>query len=230
MVASGTAPHHSAGRWVRLLAALLQALAVAALPLGITAGVLGTPPAVCLPQLLAQVLHGGSVTPAVAPRPPPLSTDGMGGGDEPDLRGLWAYVEGQFTLGPYSLHGPSHWRRVEKNGLLLAPRAGADVRVVRLFAVLHDARRLDEGTDTGHGQRGAELAEQLRRKQFDIDDEAYQKLYYACAWHEKGRVTGEPTIGACWDADRLDLPRVGARPLPKYMSTAYGKELAAGQR
>jgi len=154
----------------------------------------------------------------------------MGVGDDGlDLRNLWAYVEHQFELGPYSLHGPSHWRRVEKNGLLLAPRARADERVVRLFAVLHDARRLDEGTDMGHGRRGAELAERLRGQHFDIDDEGFQKLYYACAWHEKGRVTAEPTIGACWDADRLDLPRVGARPLPKYMSTPYGKQLAAEQ-
>ena len=153
----------------------------------------------------------------------------MGGAsdDELDLSKLWAYVEDQFTLGPYSLHGPAHWRRVEKNGLLVASRSGADVRVVRLFAVLHDSRRQDEGADIGHGQRGAELAERLRGELFEIDDEAFQKLYYACAWHEKGRVTAEPTIGTCWDADRLDLPRVGALPLPKYMSTAYGKQLAA---
>ena len=144
-----------------------------------------------------------------------------------DLRGLWAYVEGQFELGPYSLHGPAHWRRVERIGLLVASHSGADVRVVRLFAVMHDSRRQDEGTDMGHGQRGAELAERLRGEHFEIDDEAFQKLYYACAWHEKGRVTAEPTIGTCWDADRLDLPRVGARPLPKYMSTAYGRQLAA---
>jgi len=155
----------------------------------------------------------------------------MGGADGNglDLRALWAYVEDQFELGSYSPHGPSHWRRVEENGLLLAARAGADETVVRLFAVLHDARRLDEGTDTSHGRRGAELAERLRGRHFDVDDEAFQKLYYACAWHEKGRVTAEPTIGACWDADRLDLTRVGARPQPKFMSTASGKQRAAGK-
>lgn len=149
--------------------------------------------------------------------------------DEPDLqdlRRLWAHIERQFLLGPHSLHGPDHWRRVERNGLAVAAHSGADVRVVRLFAVLHDARRFDEGSDMGHGQRGAELAQALRGKLFEIDDEAFTNLYYACAWHEKAKVTAEPTIGTCWDADRLDLGRVGARPLAKYMSTTRGKELA----
>jgi uncharacterized protein len=100
------------------------------------------------------------------------------------------------------------------------------VLVVRLFAVLHDARRVNEGIDDGHGQRGADLAVALRGNRFDLDEGRFQALYYACAWHEKGKVTAEPTIGTCWDADRLDLPRVGARPMPHLMSTAHGKLLA----
>ena len=146
--------------------------------------------------------------------------------DAPDLAAVWDFVRRQFALGPASLHGPDHWRRVEANGLAVAAESGADERVVRLFAVLHDSRRLDEGIDPAHGQRGADLAAALRGDLFTLDDQAFQKLYYACAWHEKGRVTAEPTIGTCWDADRLDLWRVGARPLPRYMSTAHGKWLA----
>ena len=146
--------------------------------------------------------------------------------DAPDLAAVWEYVTRQFALGPESLHGPDHWRRVKANGLAVAAESGADERVVRLFAVLHDSRRLDEGIDPAHGQRGADLAAALRGDLFTLDDEAFQKLCYACAWHEKGRVTAEPTIGTCWDADRLDLWRVGARPLPRYMSTARGKWLA----
>ena len=68
-----------------------------------------------------------------------------------DLRPLWHYVERQFRIGPHTLHGPAHLRRVERNGLTLAEHRGADVRVVRLFAVLHDACRVDEGSDIGHG-------------------------------------------------------------------------------
>ena len=113
---------------------------------------------------------------------------------------------------------------------MIAEHSGADVRVVRLFAVLHDARRKDEGSDLGHGQRGAELAREMRGTLFDLDDDLFRELYDACAAHELGRVTPDPLIGTCWDADRLDLWRVGARPMPQYLSTTRGKELAGRSR
>jgi hypothetical protein len=34
---------------------------------------------------------------------------------------------------------------------------------------------------------------------------------------------------ACWDADRLDLARVGVIVDPSYLSTARGKQLAYGR-
>ena len=148
-----------------------------------------------------------------------------------DLTRLWEHVEDQFELGAHSLHGPSHWRRVERHGRVLAGATpGADLCVVRLFAVLHDARRLDEGADWGHGERGVELAKALRGRLFELDDVALRLLVVACEGHEKGRVTDDPTVGCCWDADRLDLTRVGARPDERYMSTAKGKELARAIR
>ncbi|WP_435019138.1 hypothetical protein TA3x_001129 [Tundrisphaera sp. TA3] len=59
-------------------------------------------------------------------------------------------------------HGVSHWARVLENGERLAAVTGADVEVVRLFAVLHDARRVNEWTDPDHGPRAARFAETLR--------------------------------------------------------------------
>jgi hypothetical protein len=50
-------------------------------------------------------------------------------------------------------HGLTHWARVLENGLRLAPATGANVTVVALFAVFHDARRLNDGRDPGHGER-----------------------------------------------------------------------------
>src|SRR5688500_13684207 len=147
-----------------------------------------------------------------------------------DLSKLGEHVESQFLLGPGSLHGPAHWRRVEGNGLMLARESRADEYVVRLFAVMHDSRRHDEGTDWGHGQRGAELARLLRGKLFDLDDARLDMLCDACAGHEKGNISADPTIGTCWDADRLDLGRVGARPDPAYMSTEAGRIAARRSR
>ena len=60
---------------------------------------------------------------------------------------LWQIVSDQFPLDLYSVHGPAHWCRVERNALLLATRTGADVTVVRLFALFHDSRRRNEFID-----------------------------------------------------------------------------------
>jgi hypothetical protein len=39
-----------------------------------------------------------------------------------------------------------------------------------------------------------------------------------------GRITTrQPTVGACWDADRLNLLRVGMTPDARFMSTAEGR-------
>lgn len=144
-----------------------------------------------------------------------------------DFEKLWQLVTEQFHGSEYSIHGPSHWRRVEENGLLLATRTGADVNVVRLFAVFHDSRRENDGSDNGHGARGAEFATSLHGRLFDIPDDAFELLRYACTWHTDGHHHKNPTVGTCWDADRLDLGRVGIIPSPQFMSTAFGREIAA---
>src|SRR5438309_650351 len=79
-----------------------------------------------------------------------------------DFDRLYRYVGEQCPLHGGSAHGPSHWRRVEQFGVDLAREAGADLTVVRLFAVFHDSRRQNEFTDHEHGLRGAELAQLLR--------------------------------------------------------------------
>jgi uncharacterized protein len=139
---------------------------------------------------------------------------------------LWESVTAQFRFGPDSIHGPAHWRRVEKNGLLLATRTEADITVVCLFAVLHDACRVSEDWDEGHGVRGAALASRLRGELFVIPDESFKLLHEACVRHTEGLQHDDPTVGTCWDADRLDLGRVGMLPEERFMSTAFGKEIA----
>lgn len=144
-----------------------------------------------------------------------------------DLDSLWRLATAQFTGPAHSVHGPDHWRRVERNGLLLAERSGADVAVVRLFAIFHDSRRLNDGTDAEHGARGADYAASLRGNAFELADDRFELLRHACVHHTSGLHHADPTIGTCWDADRLDLGRVGVIPHPKFMSTAFGREIAA---
>jgi uncharacterized protein len=138
---------------------------------------------------------------------------------------LWMLAKDGFALGPNSLHGPDHWQRVERNGREIAQDNGADLVVVRLFAVLHDSHRLTESTDPEHGLRAANWAKRLRGEHFQLDDAQFQTLCDACIWHDAGRITDDATIGACWDADRLDLVRVGIQPIARLMSTARGKSL-----
>src|SRR5690242_10780390 len=95
---------------------------------------------------------------------------------------LWPLVTNQFHTQDYSVHGPVHWRRVERNGLLLSTRTGADIIVVRLFALFHDSRRENDGWDDGHGARGAEYAASLRGTAYNLSDERFDLLYYACVW------------------------------------------------
>ena len=143
-----------------------------------------------------------------------------------DWKPLWDHVERQFPCDPRSVHGPDHWRRVERNGLLVCSGTGAVPEVVRLFALFHDSRREHDGYDVTHGARGAELAASLRGVLFDVSDAHLDLLQYACTWHTHGDTSVDPTIGACWDADRLDLGRVGITPSPRFMSTELGRRIA----
>ena len=144
-----------------------------------------------------------------------------------DFNAVWAHVTKEFQCSRDSIHGPDHWQRVERNALKISASNGAIVEVVRLFAVFHDSRRENDGLDSEHGRRGAEYAARLRGTLFELSDAHFEQLHYACWWHTHGQLSEDPTIGACWDADRLDLTRIGIVPSAKFMSTALGRVLSS---
>ncbi len=132
----------------------------------------------------------------------------------------------QFKLGRTSIHGFEHWDRVHRHGLNLAERTpDADSIVVQLFAVLHDCRRRNEGHDPSHGRRAAAAATEIRNILIHLNDDRFNLLLIACRDHTDGHTTGNPTIGCCWDADRLDLTRVGKSPRRRFLSTAAAKTM-----
>ena len=143
-----------------------------------------------------------------------------------DFDAVWESVLSGFVGDSSSIHGPAHWRRVEANGLKIAAFNHASVVVVRLFAILHDSCRIDDSFEMEHGELAANYAVTLRGRLFDLDDDSFRLLHDACRWHTHGKISSDPTIGACWDADRLDLPRVGIVPNPNLMSTEQGKRFA----
>ena len=49
-------------------------------------------------------------------------------------------------------------------------------------------------------------------------------LLHACRRHSDGLTEGDITVQTCWDADRLDLGRIGIRPDPNRLCTPAAKE------
>ncbi|HEY6000837.1 MAG TPA: hypothetical protein VI078_16240 [bacterium] len=133
-------------------------------------------------------------------------------------------VRVQYLLRWDGTHGLAHWERVRENGLWLAARTGARADVVELFAYFHDACRANEHTDPGHGARGGALARSVAGSAFGIDAAGLELLVAACRDHTVGQAHADPTIATCWDADRLDLGRIGTMPRAERLCTTTARD------
>lgn len=142
---------------------------------------------------------------------------------ETDVGQVLAAAKARFALDRHGVHGIGHWTRVRENGHRLAHDTGADKELVALFAALHDCCREGDAYDPGHGERAAEFAASLRGSLVVLSDARFELLFEAIRDHEKGFTRADVTVMTCWDADRLDLGRVGKRPDPKYLCTAAAK-------
>jgi uncharacterized protein len=136
-----------------------------------------------------------------------------------DARSILDAVLPSYALELDGIHGVAHWARVMENGRCLAEETGADAEVVRLFALFHDSRRINDGTDPYHGSRAANFARTLRGRVFKLSHTQFRRLDAACTSHTHGRTHPDKTVRTCWDADRLDLGRVGITPLPRLLCT-----------
>jgi uncharacterized protein len=134
-----------------------------------------------------------------------------------DVSNLFLVVAQGFELNLKGIHGMYHWARVLENGLKLSEVNGEDKRIIILFSLYHDSKRKSDGFDPQHGRRGALFAQQFRNHLFKIEDRAFQKLTYACEYHSDELMDEDVTIQTCWDADRLDLGRVGIMPKKKLL-------------
>ncbi|MGH7557493.1 MAG: hypothetical protein ACREMD_06900 [Gemmatimonadota bacterium] len=122
---------------------------------------------------------------------------------------LIEHLRRRFALDWHGVHGISHWRRVQENGLRLASSTGARADVVEVPL---------------HGPRAARLAEDLHGTAFELDPEGLDILMIACRDHSEGLMEGDPTVLTCWDADRLDLGRVGIRPRAELLCTPNARD------
>jgi uncharacterized protein len=155
-----------------------------------------------------------------------------------DRAGLFADIKRGFVLDWAGHHGANHWGRVRRHALDIARARDADMLVVELFAFLHDSQREDEWRDPKHGDRGAEYARALQGRFYDLSAKALSQLTHAIRHHSGGEVSTDATIQSCWDADRLDLGRVGITPAAEFLSSegaarielAYRWSLGRAQR
>jgi len=156
---------------------------------------------------------------AIPPRPEsPLDGD--------QLRQLLGAIRRQYRLSWTGIHGVGHWARVLDTGLRLASVTGADPEVVGCFALFHDACRANDGYDPRHGARGAELAASLLGPRLGCAPARLALLLEACTHHTEGRTDAGVTVATCWDADRLDLLRVGIEPSPRKLCTDAARDPA----
>ena len=142
-----------------------------------------------------------------------------------DRKGLLQKVLGQFKVSRLGVHGPSHWARVRHHALTIGQVTGADLMVVEMFAFLHDSKRLNEDKDPEHGSRAAGFATQLNGRYFHLDSLQLDVLCHAMTHHSDGAVDADPTIQTCWDADRLDLGRVGIKPAAMHLSPVASQHI-----
>ena len=142
------------------------------------------------------------------------------------IKRLREYAIKHSILGEYSVHGVSHWDRVARNAEVLIT-SDVDELVVKAFAYIHDVERVNESDDLQHGPRAALLVDEIRSSVLGfLNDLEIEQLKEACRLHTLRHKTEDATINACFDADRLDLGRVGITPNPNKMATVQGRIIA----
>ncbi len=139
---------------------------------------------------------------------------------------LWILqkISAQYKLDPAGMHGLNHWGRVYENGITLGLKEGGDLQVISLFSVFHDACRVNQAVDPGHGSRGAVLAQEILEPRQILSPMQFKLLLNACHFHTDGKTKANLTVQICWDSDRLDLYRAGIYPKSKHLCTPTAKD------
>jgi uncharacterized protein len=145
------------------------------------------------------------------------------------------------------IHGQRHWSHVRRLGLELGNLLNLtdeQLRCIELFALTHDLARTNDGKNTVHSDDGSYLFVDVAKEVFPLLDGEQRGLIQICIKHHSDGITAEEaylnqsfrhiawreddiinTVGCCWDADRLDLLRLGIEPNGKYMSTSVWEDV-----
>lgn len=136
---------------------------------------------------------------------------------------LLELIKERYRLSFQGTHGVVHWGKVWENGMKLSEQEGVVQSVVELFAIFHDSQRFSEHDDKLHGLRASELLHDLR-EYIPLNDDDFELLSKACRLHTHARTDDNTTIQCCYDADRLDLGRVGIKPVAELLCSPMAKD------
>ena len=139
---------------------------------------------------------------------------------------LFSLLTDTFQLDINGIHGLSHWARVRHNGFKIAQHNNANKRVIELFSFFHDIKRENDYQDPAHGLRASQFIQTLSNDLLKITDNEKELLTFSCEYHSnhKGTFKADITILTCFDADALDLGRVGIMPHPDRLYTTIAKD------
>jgi uncharacterized protein len=136
------------------------------------------------------------------------------------------HVVPQFRLDlNHGMHGIGHWSRVWRNAREMCEVMDLPMNVPCLFSFFHDSQRFDKRSDIEHGHRAVQWLDRLyANRKLNIKASEFHLLCVAIEGHSHGKTVADPIVQVCWDADRLDLGRVGMRPDPRYLCTEHAKK------
>lgn len=141
---------------------------------------------------------------------------------------LIAEILKDYELPIRGQHGIGHWARVLENGLKLADATGGGSTgrdVVLPLSRFATCERLLRPRAQPSGRR---IRPYMRGTLLHLNDADFEQIFEACRLHTNGLMTGDITLQVCWDADRLDLGRVGITPDPKRLCTDAARRLLRG--
>lgn len=150
------------------------------------------------------------------------------------IRGMWQMgskwddVAGRLSevlpLPDSQIHGYEHARRVGLFAEMLARTYGADPLFAVVAAYCHDCGRLNDGEDPEHGKRSWQRCADSVSRLFT--GAPLDQLRVAIEEHPLGMTSDVPLIAALWDADRVDLMRLGYKLESRFFSDSRAMKLA----
>jgi uncharacterized protein len=144
------------------------------------------------------------------------------------MKNIIKKIKQELYISPNSIHAESHWNNVVAFGKCIADTEGLNSHLIKLFGYFHDSKRYNDGHDPEHGPRAAEFVKTFKLTELGLNEKEKNQLIFTCKYHTYEEKTEDMDILACWNSDRLDLPRVGITIETNRLFTKTAKKIVWG--